>query len=155
MLRTPKSLEEEHEELMGSLRYASTLEDKTAKAVYELLRTLEPHFEKEEKVAMPLLGVLPDLVSGHRIENLKQIADSQEPLLREYETMFSEHKSLAPLIKKAKDEATKENHKETVEILDALAHHARIEEDVLYPAALLAGTLAKVLLPNQAQVIVR
>lgn len=152
LLRTPKSLEEEHEELMGSLRETSNRRDKTGEAVKDLLKTLEPHFEKEEKVAMPLLGVLPDLVSGNRIGNLRQIVDSQEPLLQQYESMFQEHKSLVPLIEHAKDEAAKENHRETVEILEALVHHARIEEDVFYPAALLAGTLAKVLLSSEAQV---
>lgn len=136
---------------MGTLRKAGDHEDKTANAVNDLLKTLEPHFEKEERVAMPLLGVLPELVSGKKIENLGQIADSQEPLLQEYENMFEEHKSLGPLIEHARNEAKKENHGETVEILDVLVHHAKIEEEILYPAALLAGTLAKVLLRNEAQ----
>ena len=138
---------------MGSLINAADREDKTGKAVGELLKVLEPHFEKEEKIAMPLLGVLSELVSGNKLHDLKQIADSQEPLLQDYEGMFQEHKSLMPLIDRAKDEATKENHEETVEILEALVHHARVEEDVLYPAALLAGTLAKVMLRNETQVV--
>lgn len=138
---------------MGSLLKAADREDKTGKAVGELLKVLEPHFEKEETIAMPLLGVLPELVSGNKLHDLRQIADSQEPLLRDYEGMFQEHKSLMPLIDRAKDEATKENHEETVEILEALVHHARVEEDVLYPAALLAGTLAKVMLRNETQVV--
>ena len=138
---------------MGSLLNAADRDDKTGKAVGELLKVLEPHFEKEEKIAMPLLGVLPEIVSGNKLHDLRQIADSQEPLLRDYEGMFQEHKSLIPLIDRAKDEATKENHEETVEILEALVHHARVEEDVLYPAALLAGTLAKVMLRNETQVV--
>ena len=154
MLTTPKSLEEEHEGLMNTLREAGNRRDETGEAVRGLVENLEPQFEKEERVAMPLLGVLPDLVSGNKIENLRQIAESQGALLQEYESMFQEHKSLVPLIERAELAAAKENHIETVEILEALVHHARIEEDVLYPAALLAGTLAKVLLRNEAQVVI-
>ena len=154
LLRTPESLELEHEELMGTLREAGNHEDKTGEAVRDLLRALEPHFEKEERVAMPLLGVLPDLVSENKIGNLGQIADFQRPLVQEYESMFQEHKSLVPLIEHAKDAASRESHTETVDILEALVHHAKIEEDVLYPAALLAGTLAKVLLGNQAKAVI-
>ena len=40
---------------------------------------------------------------------------------------------------------------EVVDLLEALAHHARVEEEVLYPAALLAGTVAKCLMPSEAQ----
>ena len=155
LLRTPISLEEEHGELMRTLRTAGNRQDKTGEAVRDLLGSLEPHFEKEERVAMPLLGVLPELVSGDKIENLRQIADSQEPLLHEYNSMFQEHKSLIPLIERATGEAAKENHSGTVETLEALVHHARVEEEVLYPAALLAGTLAKVLLRNEVQAVIR
>lgn len=137
---------------MGSLLRAADHPDKTGRAIGELLKVLEPHFEKEETMAMPLLGVLPELVSGNKIHELRQIADSQELLLRDYESMFQEHKSLIPLINRAKDEATKENHIDTVKILEALVHHARIEEDVLYPSALLAGILAKILLRNEEHV---
>ena len=154
MLATPKSLEAEHDELMGTLRQASSLEDETGRAVSELMKHLEPHFEKEEKVAMPLLGTLADLVSGEKISNLRDIAESQKPLLQEYEGMFQEHKLLGKFIERAKNEAQRENHQEIVEILEALAHHAKVEEEVLYPAALLAGTLARVMLNNEAQPII-
>lgn len=154
MLRTPKSLEEEHEELMGALRQSSELDDETGKAVKELLKILEPHFEKEERVAMPVLGALTELVSGEKIDNLKEIADAQRELLNEYKTMFEEHQRIGMLIERAEAEAKRENHQEIAEILEALGHHARVEEEVLYPAALLAGTLAKVMLRNEAQVTV-
>ena len=149
MLTTPKSLEEEHEEIMQSLRQSANLPDGTGKAVKDLLKTLEPHFEKEEKVAMPVLGALTELVSGDKIANLREIAESQGALLQEYENMFQEHAALKKFIERAEAEARKEKHEEVAELLGALAHHARVEEEVLYPAALLAGTVAKCLIPNE------
>ena len=148
MLRIPSSLRKEHEEIMQSLRIASKMNDETGNAVRELMKSLEPHFEKEEKYAMPALGALPELVSGDKIRDLKEIADLQGALLQEYETMFQEHEILRRWIEQAKKEAYREHHEETVDLLDALAHHAKVEEEVLYPAALLAGTLAKFMLPN-------
>ncbi len=154
MLTVPKSMEEEHEEIMQSLQQASTLSDETGKAVSELLKTLQPHFEKEERYAMPVLGSLRDLVGQEKISNLREIADTQGALLQEYESMYQEHETLRKFIQRAEESAEKENHKQVAETLEALAHHARVEEEVLYPAALLAGTLAKVLLPSRTEVAI-
>lgn len=153
MLKTPKLLDDEHEELMGTLRKIGDRKNSTGKAVKELLRILEPHFEKEERVAMPLLGALPLLTSESRIENLKEIAGFREPLLQEYQSMFREHKSLTPLIERALSEARKERINDAVEVLEMLVHHVRIEEDILYPAALVAGTLATELLRNGTNIV--
>ncbi len=136
-------------EIMGSLRSSANFSDGTGRAVKELLKVLEPHFEKEEKVAMPVLGSLSELVSGEHVSNLREIADSQGALLQEYENMFQEHQILKQFIERAKAESKREGHEDVSDLLDALGHHARVEEEVLYPAALLAGTLAKCLLPNQ------
>src|SRR5487761_843954 len=155
MLTTPSSLEEEHKEIMGSLRSSAHFPDGTGKAVKELLKVLEPHFEKEEKVAMPVLGSLSELASGEHVSNLREIADSQGALLQEYENMFQEHLILKEFIKRAKAEAERDGHEEVSDLLDALVHHSRVEEEVLYPAALLAGTLAKCLLPSQTMQAMR
>jgi hypothetical protein len=52
---------------MNSFREYSKLKNGTGKAIFELLEVLEPHFEKERRVVMPLLGSLSELVSGERI----------------------------------------------------------------------------------------
>jgi iron-sulfur cluster repair protein YtfE (RIC family) len=149
MLASPKSLDEEHKELMNSFRECSKRKDETGKAISQLLEVLEPHFEKEQRVVMPLLGSVSDLVSGEKISNLNEIASAQAPLLEEYEVMFEEHKAVRELIAKAEKAATREGSNEVVELLKGLAHHASIEEEVLYPSALLAGTLAKCLQPQE------
>ena len=150
MLVTPPSLKEEHEEIMGSLYEFSRLPGETGKSVKELLDVLEPHFEKEERLAMPVLGTLSELASGDKTAvNLRAIVESQDDLLQEYDNMFEEHTELKKFIQNARRYAKQENHEEVVDLLDALSHHARVEEEVLYPAALLAGTVAKCLLSSE------
>ncbi len=149
MLASPKSLDEEHEELMSSFRECSKKKDETGKAISQLLEVLIPHFEKEQRVVMPLLGSVSSLVSGEKIPNLSEIASAQAPLLKEYDGMFEEHNALRELISRAEKVARREGNEDAVELLKGLAQHARIEEEVLYPSALLAGTLAKFMRPQE------
>jgi hypothetical protein len=156
MLVTPPSLKEEHEEIMGSLNLFSRLQDKTGKSIVELLDVLEPHFEKEERLAMPILGTLSELASGEKTAtDLRAIVESQGALQKEYDDMFEEHVELKSFIQNARGFAEQENHGDVVDLLDALSHHARVEEEVLYPAALLAGTVAKCLLYSEERQIRR
>ncbi|MDG6996311.1 MAG: hypothetical protein JRN52_10345 [Nitrososphaerota archaeon] len=61
-------MKEEHEELMGFLRHASGIKDARGRSIRYLLEALEPHFEKEEKYAMPLLGTLSELLPRKRFD---------------------------------------------------------------------------------------
>ncbi|HZW55733.1 MAG TPA: hemerythrin domain-containing protein [Nitrososphaerales archaeon] len=147
MLKSPSSLDEEHEEIMGALRSYSQFHDMTGKAVGKLLQVLEPHFEKENQYVMPVLGSLTTLVTDEKHANLREIADSQAAILQEYDSMFKEHEEIRKLVSEAKNVSLQEKHQDVADLLDGLAHHARVEEEVLYPAALLAGTVAKFLMP--------
>jgi hypothetical protein len=150
MLATPSSLREEHEEIIGSLEEFSLLNDRTGNAVKELLKVLLPHFEKEERLAMPLLGGLSELISGKNQENLEEIYEARGPLLEEYENMFHEHSQLNAKIERGQGIALQEGHQDVADLLSALAHHARVEEEVLYPAALLATSFAEKMLMTAA-----
>jgi hypothetical protein len=61
MLVIPPSLKEEHREIMGSLDEFANFREEIGKAIRELLRVLEPHFEKEERLAMPVLCSISQL----------------------------------------------------------------------------------------------
>ena len=74
MLVTPSSLREEHKEIMGSLRAFAVFPGATGRAIMELLDVVEPHFEKEEKLALPVLGTILELISGDRVTDLREIA---------------------------------------------------------------------------------
>lgn len=151
MLVIPSSLREEREEIIRSLSQFALLPGTTGKAVAELLDVLIPHFEKEAILALPMLGSISDLVSGGRITALREVAEAQGALLQEYDRMFEEHSELKRFILRAQTLASQENQQKVVDLLKMLYCHSRMEEEVLYPAALLAGTVAKCLLPSQDQ----
>jgi len=140
-LKVPQSLREEHEAFIEGLKSYSTGNGETASAVRELLGLLEPHIEKENEFVLPLLGVLRGLAAGKPVENPRAVMRAYEKCARQYVNMFAEHSPIRQSIKETRRLAKEQGQDGVVDILDALAHHSRVEEEVLYPAALLVGTL--------------
>ncbi|MBX8637073.1 MAG: hemerythrin domain-containing protein [Thermoplasmata archaeon] len=137
-----KFLDEEHAELMGSLRKLSVSGLSTGTAVTDLLTVLEPHFAKEEKIVMPMLALAQRLAEGDEvpIESAPQAAQEIE---KEYRTMFREHAEIRVLAGRAREAALAEKNTDAVETMNWLSHHAEIEEAIVYPLALLAARLLK------------
>jgi hemerythrin-like domain-containing protein len=138
-LKVPESLKEEHEELLDGIRKYSRGNDRTGASVRELLKTLEPHVKKENETVLPLLGLLGSLAAGEPIEDSDALMLLHEKYVAEYPDMFTEHATIKRAVKAAKRNARAEGHVDLFETLDALLHHARIEEEALYPAALVVG----------------
>lgn len=134
---------------MVLLRNNAKLKDKTGETIRRLEEALEPHFKKETRIVMPVLGSLPSLVKKETPKNLREIAESHERILGEYENMFQEHTEIQKLVSEAKLFSLHEEHAEVTDLMDDLAHHMKVEEEVLYPSALLAGTVAKFLIQSQ------
>ncbi len=143
MTRIPESVVEEHEEIFSGLRSLARTNGTTGKLIGRLLEELEPHFEKEDGTAMPLLGAVAAISKGQRGSGLDEVIALEERLSKELPSMLSEHKAIGISIAKASAAAEKEKNKEAISLLAALRHHAQIEEEVLYPAAVLAGLAAK------------
>jgi hemerythrin-like domain-containing protein len=138
-LKVPKSLKEEHEAFIDGLRSHSTKKDQTGVAVGQLLKLLEPHIEKEDQRLLPLLGALGEIAAGQPLENPTAVMRAYEKYAAQYPSMFAEHLPIKESIRRARRLAKKGGYGDVVDVLDALAHHSRVEEEVLYPAALLVG----------------
>ena len=143
VLEIPDSIREEHEELFSGLRSLAETRGSTGKAIRELLEVLEPHFEKEDTVAMPLLGAIAYLARGDAGRELENVVLLQEKLAHELDSMLSEHKAILNRIASAKAAAGEEGNGRALSLLAGLEHHAKVEEEVLYPAAMLAGIAAR------------
>jgi hemerythrin-like domain-containing protein len=141
-LKVPESLREEHEAFVDGLKSRSTSKDETGVALRRLLKLLEPHVEKEDELVLPLLGALQGMAAGRSPDSPTTTMRSYEKYAGQYASMFAEHEPIRQALKRARTAARKEGHEDVVEILDALAHHSRVEEEVLYPAALLIGKAA-------------
>ncbi len=127
---------------MAALVKESAGQGKSASALKALLGALRPHFEKENTIVMPLLGLMDPLGEGRKIGNMALVRKLYAECAAEYGSMFEEHAEIRRLLAIAESAAEAEGRKDVVDTLAGLAHHARIEEEVLYPAAKLAGKVA-------------
>jgi len=141
-LKVPESLVEEHTELFHELRKLAKKSGEMGKAAKNLLATLEPHFEKEDETAMPLLGVLGPLSRGRETDS-SEVIRLHEEFCSEYPRMLEEHARIKELVAEVKRAASKKGEPGAVSLMDALAHHAAVEDEVLYPAAMLVGLVVK------------
>ncbi len=143
-LQIPSSLQAEHKELHETLEKFTLLGGKTGAAARETARVLHPHFMKEEEYAMPQLGLLAPLAQGKAIGDTTEAIARSEALKRDYDQMISEHQQIRVSLDKLYAAARDENHPEVMHFTDALKLHAKNEEEVLYPAAILIGEYLKI-----------
>jgi hypothetical protein len=142
-LRIPPSLKQEHEELHADLAHATKAGGRTGRAALSLVRTMRPHFRKEEEYALPPLGLLADLSRGDVRPAMSAVLKMTDKLEAELPTMLAEHKEIVAALHTLMDAAKAESKSEFVDFAERLMAHARMEEEVSYPTALLIGRYIK------------
>lgn len=142
-LKTPQSLKSEHEELHAELAEIAKAGGATGKAARGVECALEPHFQKEEEYALPPLGLLPALASGKASPDTMAAADMTARLRSSLGQMLQEHKEIAVALDVLTDAAKQEGRAEAVRFAEKLMLHAKMEEEVLYPASILIGEYLK------------
>lgn len=135
----PTSIKEEHDELHAELATATKAGGRTGHAARTVAKLMHPHFVKEEEYALPPLGVLADLAQGVAVPEMLEVLAMTDKLKVELRTMLEEHRAIVGALKTLTSAATEEKHPEVAEFARRLIHHAMIEEQVMYPAALLVG----------------
>jgi hypothetical protein len=142
-LNIPQSLKLEHEELHAELAKAVKAGGATGSAAEIVAKLLHPHFVKEEEYALPPLGLLSLLAEGKVTPEMKGVLEMTNKLKAELPRMLEEHHNIVEALKKLSAAAEKEKKTEYVRFTEKLMSHARNEEDVLYPAAILVGEYIK------------
>ena len=106
---------------------------------------LHPHFVREEEIALPPLAMLRPLAAGATIDDgvARDVLAMTDALRAELPRMLEEHGKIRAAVDALRRAAEAESAPEQVELAEQLALHARTEEEVLYPAALLAGELLR------------
>lgn len=138
-LKTPKSISAEHEELHAELEKAIKSGGATGDAARGVNCVLEPHFRKEEEYALPPLGLLPNLASGAVSPDMTAAAQMAGRLRSSLGQMLQEHKEISVALDALIDAAKQEGKDEAVSFAKKLMMHAKMEEEVLYPASILVG----------------
>lgn len=142
-IKIPESLKLEHEELHKQLAEATKVGGKIADAAKLVAQTLHPHFVAEEEFAIPPLGILPQLVTGKVDEDMKEILKMTDKLKSELPKMLQEHKAIVTALDELVKAAQEENKPEYAAFAEKLKLHAKTEEEVTYPTALLIGEFLK------------
>jgi hypothetical protein len=135
----PASLKAEHHALHERLSEATRAGGRTGEAAKALEAVMMPHFREEERIAMPPLSLLEPLARGEKPHNAQAIITMTDELRRAWPKMLREHAQIAARLKALRAAAVAEKKPAVVAFADALALHAKQEEEIYYPAALLVG----------------
>lgn len=135
----PESIREEHEELHQKLGQLTKLPGKTGEAARAVADALHPHFVKEEEYALPALGLLPALGRGEVTPEMRNVLAKTDRLKAELPQMLAEHKAIGAALDRLAQAAKVEGQNEAAVFATELRHHARTEEEILYPAAVVVG----------------
>jgi len=135
----PSSLKHEHGELLAELDAATKAAGNTGEAAREVARLLRPHFKKEEEFALPPLGLLETLAHGAMPEDADAAAALAGRFAEEISTMLGEHKVIGAAVQRMYDAASQEQRPDLGRFARQLMLHARMEEEIYYPATLVIG----------------
>jgi Hemerythrin HHE cation binding domain len=142
-MRVPDSIRLEHEQLHARLAEATRLPGRTGEAARRLAKIMHPHFLREDEYAIPPLGLLGRLARGQKSPDMSDVLPLVARLKEEMPLMIEEHRAITGALIQLGNAASEEGLREWAEFADELRHHAQMEEEVLYPAAILVGEYVK------------
>jgi hypothetical protein len=139
----PQSLQTEHEEIHQALLAATRVPGRIGAAAKELVAVLDPHFERENEIALPPLGLLAPLAAGKPSTGQQEALAMTDALRKEMPRMLEEHKRIRAATEKLRAAAREEKAPAHEQFAERLAAHAQTEEEILYPAAILVGDVIR------------
>jgi hypothetical protein len=139
----PRSVQAEHNAIHSTLKEAIHASGRVGPAAQELATVLHPHFVREEEIALPPLGLLARLAAGEISAEMADVLPMTDALRRELPQMLEEHKRIRAAVENLRLAARAENSEKYGRLAEDLALHAQTEEEVLYPAAILAGDVVR------------
>ena len=139
----PTTLQQEHEALHDELRRATQAGGEIGEAAKILAGLMHPHFVKEDQIALPPLGLLAALARGEWNAEMAEVLTLTDQLEAELPQMLAEHQGIVAALNTLRDAAARTGRSDIVAFAEALTEHARTEEEVMYPAAVLVGQLVR------------
>jgi iron-sulfur cluster repair protein YtfE (RIC family) len=149
MFQTPESIAAEHRELHEVLAGATKEPGELGAAARNLEAALAPHFKREEQIATPPLGLLDKLAHGPATAEMRGVLPMTDALEAELPKMLKEHEGIKAKAAAFRAAAVSAKRDEYVRFADTLAAHARQEEQILYPAAIVVGRYVKATAPQK------
>jgi len=140
-LGIPKSMKLEHEEIHRELRRAIKIPGPVGKAAKHVAEVLHPHFERENEIALPVVGVARELAEGKDSPDFPKALELAVRFKDDYERMLQEHIEIVKALDELERVSKRTKKKNVVEFTERLKLHAQTEEAVTYPAVLMAAKL--------------
>jgi len=135
----PMSLLEEHADLATALETAVSLGGEVGRAARDLQTIVGPHFAKEQRLALPALRVLPQLAHGEITSEMVGILAITDQFRTELDSVKQEHLRIRQGLERLWTAGWAEDRPEQSFMARRFNRHLALEEEVLYPAALVAG----------------
>ncbi len=104
---------------------------------------MQHHFKEEENFVLPPLGLLPLLTSAKLPEQNKAVIQLCEKLKSQLTHLNVEHKLIKAYMEELMLAAAKDDHFEIIAFEQELQRHAKTEEEVFFPTAILIGEYLK------------
>jgi Hemerythrin HHE cation binding domain len=143
----PMTLVEEHAEFHTALEQAARIAGPLGDAATDVLALLKPHLAKEQRYALASLKLLPALARGQVTRDMVEWLPASDGLRAELDRLVREHRTIAMALDQLARTAWAEGRPEFAFLATRILRHARMEEEVLYPAALLVGDYLRLRLP--------
>ena len=138
-IQIPRSLRLEHADLAQFLAAASGEPGRLGEELRRVARLLEPHSRKEEAFALPALGLLARLARGETHPGMAEALPHTDWLKNNLQRLVEEHHMILAAAEELLGVARVEKRADLAGFAERLINHVRLEEDVLYPAAVLVG----------------
>jgi hemerythrin superfamily protein len=141
--KIPEPMKLEHAELHGELVEGTKESGKLGEAAKSVAKVLHNHFVKEEEYAIPPLGLLQQLAQGNVTTEMQDVLAMTDKLKAELPIMLDEHRQIVSALQTLIAVAKKKGKSKYVRFAEKLMLHARTEEEVTYPTAILIGEFVK------------
>jgi hypothetical protein len=143
LLQIPASIRAEHHEIHQALEAATKAPGEVGVAARALARVLDPHFVREEQIALPPLGLLAPLARGERSPAMRAVLPLTDSLRAELPRMLREHQTIHAATVHLQQVARERRNLPAQRVAEQLLLHAQSEEQMMYPAALLVGDFVR------------
>jgi hypothetical protein len=143
LIHIPESLRAEHAEIHAELERATKATGGVGATARTLAALLQPHFVREEQIALPPLGLLAPLSRGERGSALRAVLPMTDSLKAELPRMLEEHRAIRAATMRMGRAAQSAGNASVARLAEKLALHARSEAEIFYPAAVLVGDLVR------------
>jgi hypothetical protein len=145
----PITLLQEHAELHTGLDTAASLPGETGAAARRVLTLMNRHFQDEQRRVYPLLTLLP-MLSKQQVEPwMAELLPMADRLRTDIDEIRRADIEISDALDTLKTAAWRESHPEVAFLAKRIRHHDMMDEEILYPAALVVGDCLRLKFPPQ------